>query len=221
MADISDTTSSENEVKEVAVPEVDYKSKWEEAQRSIEALAAKKDELLNETKRNKEERRLQAELADQAKHEQLRESEKKGEFEKLWKQAQEEKDSLKQLLANTQKERRDDKISNYAMKVALDLAKGDAYKAELLSEFVARSIGKVADEYGHIDSDVLSSVRTQFETDNKYAPLLGGNQSVGSGAPGSTRSAPQKNTTLTRAEFESLDQPSRTKFFKSKGKLQD
>lgn len=201
------------------VIEVDYKAKYEEAQKSIDALAAKKDELLSETKKHQEEKRNQAAIADQAKQEQLKESEKKGEFEKLWKIAQEEKETLRQELSNSKKDRRDEKVSLAAMKIAIDLAKGNANKAELLSEFLAKSIGKVADEYGNLDSDLLSSVRTQFETDKKYTPLLGGNQSVGSGAPGNTRGAQQTAKTLSREEFDSLDQSSRTKFFKDKGKL--
>lgn len=212
------TTNEVAEQPEVA--EVDYKAKYEEAQKNIEALAAKKEELLKETKQAKEEKRKQADLAEQAKQQQLEVAQKNGEFEKLWKQEQQEKEKALQELQSSRKERRDEKINLAAMKVAVDLAKGDANKAELLSEFLARSISNVADEYGHVDGDVLSSVRTQFETDKKYAPLLGGNQSVGSGAPGNTRSAQQQTKTITRSEFDSLDHFARKKFLKG-GKVID
>jgi len=199
------------EQQETEVDKVDYKSMYEEAQKSIEALSAKKDELLKETKQAKEEKRRQAELAEQAKKQQLEVAEKNGEFEKLWKQAQEEKETIQNELLNSRKERRDEKINLAAMKVAVDLAKGDPNKAELLSDFLARSIGKVANEFGQVDDEVLSSVRKQYETDSKYSPLLGGNKSVGSGAQGNTRSA-SVNNTLTRADFNALSLEKRTEF---------
>lgn len=216
---MSETENQVVEQKEVEV--IDYKAKYEEAQKAIEALASKKEELLKETKAAKEEKRRQAEEAEQAKRKNLEIAEKNGEFEKLWKQAQEEKEQIRNELLMSKKERRDEKVNLAAMKIAVDLAKGDANKAELLSEFLARSIGKVADEYGNLDNDVLASVRTQFETDKKYAPLLGGNLSVGSGATGNTRSAPNNPKTLSRSEFESLDPVSRQKFFSKGGKLID
>jgi hypothetical protein len=205
------TEAVETNVAEQQQDVVDYKSKYEEAQKAIEALAAKKEELLKETKNAKEEKRKQAELAEQARQEQLEVAQKNGEFEKLWKQEQQEKERVLQELQNSRKERRDEKINLAAMKVAVDLAKGDADKAELLSEFVAKSIGKVADEYGQVDNDLLSSVRTQFETDKRYTPLLGGNKSVGSGAQGNTRSASVK-TTLDRAAFDQLSPKAKAEF---------
>ncbi len=187
------------------VIEIDYKSKYEEAQKAIEALASKKDELLKETKQAKEEKRKQVEAS-------LETAQKNGEFEKLWKQEQQEKENALKELQISRQERRDEKINLAAMKVAVDLAKGDANKAGLLSEFVAKSIGKVADEYGQIDEDLLSSVRTQFESDKRYSPLLGGNMSSGSGAQGNTRSASVANKTLNRAEFAKLDPKAQFEF---------
>ncbi len=184
---------------------IDYKAKYEEAQKSIEALASKKEELLKETKQAKEEKRKQVEL-------QLEVAQKNGEFEKLWKQEQQEKEHALKELQLSRQERRDEKINLAAMKVAVDLAKGDANKAELLSEFIAKSIGKVADEYGQVDNDLLSSVRTQFETDKRYSPLLGGNQSNGSGAQGNTRSASVASKTLNRDEFSKLSSPAQSEF---------
>lgn len=202
--DIKDEQIAEQEV-------IDYKAKYEEAQKSIEALASKKEELLKETKQAKEEKRKQIEIADQERQQQLEVAQKNGEFEKLWKQEQQEKEKALQELSVSRRERRDEKINLAAMKVAVDLAKGDADKAELLSDFIAKSISKVADEYGQIDSDLLSSVRTQFETDKKYSPLLGGNKSVGSGAQGNTRGASVK-TTLDRAAFEKMGSKAKSEF---------
>ncbi len=74
---------------------IDYKAKYEEAQKSIEALASKKEQLLNETKKAKEERARQAAAAELARKEQLEVAQKNGEFEKLWKQEQQEKNQSK------------------------------------------------------------------------------------------------------------------------------
>jgi hypothetical protein len=172
-----------------------------DAQKSIEALVGKKEELLKETKVAKEEKRKQAEAAEQARKEQLAVAEKNGEFEKLWKQEQETRTKLEQQLQQDRKERRDEKISIEAIRIANDLAKGDPDKAELLSAFVAKSLGSVADDYGRIENDVLQGVRKQFETDKKYAPLLAGNLSVGGGAPGNQRSAQKEGKEITQLEF--------------------
>jgi hypothetical protein len=194
--------------------EIDYKAFYEEHKDVLAdypGLVKKNKELMAETKQAKEEKRRQAEAAEEAKRKQLEVAQKNGEFEKLWKQEQQEKEKVLQELQNSRKERRDEKINLAAMKVAVDLAKGDANKAELLSEFVAKSIGKVADEYGQVDESLLSSVRTQFETDKRYAPLLGGNKSVGSGAQGNTRSA-SVTTTLDRASFDQLSPKAKAEF---------
>ncbi len=198
-----------SDVAEQPVPEIDYKAKYEEAQKAIESLASKKEELLKETKQAKEEKRKQIEASEQVR---LETAQKNGEFEKLWKQEQQEKEEALKELKISRQERRDEKINLAAMKVAVDLAKGDANKAGLLSEFVAKSIGKVADEYGQVDEDLLSSVRTQFESDSRYSPLLGGNQSNGSGAQGNPRSASGANKTLNRADFSKLDPKAQSEF---------
>ncbi len=214
-------TDETNVAEQPETDEIDYKAKYEEAQKNIAGLLSKKDELMAETKAAKEEKRKQENLATQAKQEQLDIAQKNGEFEKLWKQEQQEKEKALQDLQTSRQERRNEKINLSAMKIAVDLAKGDANKAELLSDFLARSIGKVADEFGHIDADILSSVRTQFETDKKYSPLIGGNQSVGSGAPGNTRGAQQDVKTITRSEFDTMPHAARSKFFSNGGKLTD
>lgn len=214
-----------NEVVEQEQPEVNevdnLRQQLADAQKAIEALANKKDELLKETKAAKEERRRQAELADQAKQEQLATAQKNGEFEKLWKQEQEEKAALKEQLNTDRKERRNEKVGLSAMRLAVDMAKGDASKAELLSTFLANSISNLADDFGNVDEDTLISVRKQFEADKKYSPLLGGNLSNGGSATGNTRSANQTTQTATRDDFNAMSHEARRQFFSKGGKLTD
>lgn len=207
---------NENTTKQGQEQELDYKALYEEAKKSIDALAAKKEELLRETKAAKEEKRKAAEMAEKTKQEQLL---KNQEYEKLWKQEQEEKERIKQELLKDRQERRNEKIGVAALRVATDLTKGDIARAELLEPFIQRTLSNVADDFGNVENDVLLSVKKQFETDVKYAPLIAVNKSVGGGATGNPRSAGDKQKTLERADFEKLTQHERAKFFKEGGKL--
>lgn len=185
--------NEEQVVQEVEVNEIDtLKQQLADAQKAIEALASKKDELLKETKQAKEERRKAAEIAEQAKREQQSVAEKNGEYEKLYKQKDEEYSKLQQEFIKSRTERRDEKIELSANKLANELTKGDGNKAELLSAFIAKTISSVADDNGGVDVETLQDIKKQFETDAKYAPLIVKNLSSGGGAPGNTRSAQDK-----------------------------
>lgn len=196
MADEVNVAEQQPEINEIET----LKQELAEARKSIEALAAKKDELLKETKQAKDEKRRQADEAEKIKQEQLT---KNGEFEKLWKSAEEEKEKYKYALDNYKKELKEQAINIKAEKIALDLSNKDPDKAELLKRFVADSISKLADENGQVDDNVLSSVREQFENDKRYAPLLGTNLSNGGSAPGNTRGVSVSNT-MNRAEFDKM-----------------
>ncbi len=189
---------------EPEVNEVDQlKQQLADAQKAIEALASKKDELLKETKAAKEEKRKQAELVEQAKEAQLATAAKNGEFESLWKQAQEELQRERAQRDDDRKNTRKQTIENEAMKIAVDLAKDDK-KAVLLKRFLADSLSNVADDYGQVEQDVLKSVRQQFETDELYAALRAGNMSVGGSAPGNNKSTGGTTQSMTRAEFNKI-----------------
>lgn len=187
---------SEVEVNEVEV----LKQELAETKKSLEAVVAKKEELLKETRQAKEEKKRKSEEAEKI---QLESAQKNGEFEKLWKNAEEEKEKYKNALSNYQKELKDQAINVKAEKIALELSNKDPDKAELLKYFVVNSLSKLADDKGNVDDDVMSSIRHQFETDKKYSLLLGGNQSAGGSAPGNTRSA-SISTSITRAEFDKM-----------------
>lgn len=202
------------EQQEVEVNEVEVlRQELALAKKDLAALAAKKDELLSETKKAKEEKRRQTEEADRIKQEQLT---KNGEYEKLWKSAEEEKEKYKEALSNYQKELKEQAISVKAEKIALDLSNKDPDKAELLKHFVVRSLSNLADDHGHLDDEILSSVKKQFETDKRYALLLGSNLSSGGSAPGNTRSA-SVSSTMNRAEFDKLPPQKKSEFI---GKVQ-
>ncbi len=184
------------------------KQQLAEAQKAINALASKKDELLKETKAAKDEKRR---LAEQSKTEQETFAQKNGEYEKLFRQRDEEYKKLEQQITQQAQERRKEKIDLIATKVAVDLAKGDANKAELLSVFVSQNLQAIADEVGNVDNDTLTSVKKQFEADAKYQPLLGGNLSAGGSAPGNTRGA-SVNQKMNRAEFDQMPAYKKSEF---------
>lgn len=192
---------------------LDYKALYEKAQSDIVKIAAKKDELLNETKKAKQDREA-AELAHKKATEDK--AQKDGEFETLWQTAKREKEELVLKLAERDRANRNEKVQISAMRIATELADGD--NAELLSEFVQRNLDKIADEAGALSADVLEAVRNEFKNNDKYRSLLRGSKAVGGGATGNTQT--KLNTkTITRSEFDSLDQSSRRKFLSGGGKL--
>lgn len=213
MTDENQVTESQ-EVNEVEV----LRAQLQEAQKAIESLANKKDELLAETKKAKEEKRKAAEQIELEKR-QL--AEKNGEYETLWKQTQAQLAEKEKELTQERQDRRNEKINTQAIKLAAELAKGDAYKAELLSTFVAQSLANVADDRGQIAADLLNSVKQKFETEERYKPLLGGNLSVGGSAQGNTSGKSASVKEISRADFDKLDHASRRKFFADGGKLTD
>lgn len=206
----------QQEEQSVEVNEVEVlRKQLAEAHKSIEALAAKKEELYKETKAAKAERQRQAEIAEQARKEQLSIAEKNGEFEKLWKQEQETRTKLEHQLQQDRKDRRKEKLDLEAIKIAGDLAK-DSDKAALLKVFVANSLSNVADDYGNVDADVVNGIRQQFESDKLYASLRAGNQSVGGSAPGNTRSAGNIVNELTFEQFSKLSPAQQLEFSRAK-----
>lgn len=196
-AQMSET--NEQVTQEVENDTTDYKALYEKAQSDIAKIAAKKDELLNETKKAKHDREA-AELAHQKATEEK--AQKDGEFEKLWQTAKKEKEELTNRLQEIQNSNRREKVQISAMRVATELADGD--NAELLSEFVQRNLDKMADEAGGLSPDVLEAVKNEFKNNGKYKALLRGSKAVGGGATGNTRSAPEVKT-ITRSEFAGLN----------------
>lgn len=191
------------EINEV-VPEVqqeeviDYKALYEKAQKDIEKIAAKKDELLNETKKAKADREAAEQAAIQAAKEKAI---KDGEFENLWKTAQKEKEELETKLKEFAANNRKEKVQITSMRIANDLADGD--NAELLSEFIQRNVDKIANEHGEVEASVLEALKTEFKNNNKYQSLLRGSKAQGGGATGNMRGAQQKSQ-ISQSDFKGL-----------------
>lgn len=189
-----------------------------EAKERIAQLNNKKDELLTETKKAKKEREEAAQLAQQV---ELEKAQKNGDYEKLLKAEQTRSKEYLDQLGKFKQSIRNEKLDNIAMKVAVDLAKGDATRAELLAEFVKQSLNSLADEEGKVGDDVLTSIKKNFESDKKYAPLIGSSAATGGGATGNTSGAKVNAKIIDRQAFEVMDSTQKMEYCKSGGKIID
>jgi hypothetical protein len=197
---------------------LDYKSLFEKTQEDLNKVLAKKDELLTEVKKAKRDKDLATEAM---KKEELDKAQKAGEYEKLWQSSETEKKQLQDQLHSFMNEIKNEKITNVAMKLAADLAKGDSDRAELLSIFVKGSLEKLADEKGTLSDDVIMAVKRDMESNKKFASLIGGSNAKGGGAVGGKSSAQIAEKTIDRASFDGMDPFKQMEYIKSGGKLVD
>jgi len=188
------------------VVEVDYKAMYEKIASDFEKVVAKKEELYKETKKAKAERE-QAEIEAQRISEET--AKKNGEFEKLWQTASKEKEELLNQLKAVKHSNRQEKLQIASMRIANELADGD--NAELLSEFVVRSLDNMADEHGLLSGDVTKAIIEDFKSNVKFKSLLRASKASGGSAPGITRGVSEK-VSLTRAEFDQMSPVKRAEF---------
>ncbi len=206
--------------KEVEVVEdtVDYKALTESLKLELEKTKKHNEELFSETKAAKKAK--DQEMADKIKLEKER-AQKDGEFEKLWQSAEEQRKNLEQELNNERNYYKQEKIQSHAMKLAVELADGDAQSAKLLSKFLTDSISKMADEKGALTDDVLVAVKKEFQNNTDYAPLLSGSKAKGGGALGSGNGVAKSNT-IDRQTFERMDAGQQRDFvIKHRGSITD
>lgn len=194
------------------VEAVDYKAEFEQLKKEFDSVLSKNQELLGETKRAKEAKRaLEAEDKKRA--------EQNGEFERLLKMEQEEKAKILEQLNGLQQNVFNEKINTQAHKIANEL-KAIPESADILAELIARELKSIAGEHGEVSETALKSLKHQFSNDDKYKPLLVGNQSNGGGATGAASSAP-KDKIMTRADFDNLAPMRKAEFMRDGGKLTD
>lgn len=192
-----------------------------DATTQMTAMKAKNEELLTETKAAKNAKR---EAEATAETERVRLATEKGDFEQLHKSSEERYQSTVKQLEDLQGNIAVEKRNNAAMKIATELADGS--NAELLSEFLGRRLKfteeglKVTDAGGNLTVSSMDDLKKEFANDPRYSALLKGNQSSGGGASGGSNGSGAAKV-KSRAEFEALDQPSRTTFVKDGGKIKD
>ncbi len=189
-----------------------------DANKSIDGLKSKNDELLGETKKAKNAKRDAEDLAKKEAEDAARAN---GDHEQLYKSSEEARLKLQtehnDLMGSIANEKRD----NAAMKLATELA--DGYNAEILSEAISKRLKwadgsiKVTDENGALTVSTLDELKTIFKNNERYASLLKGNQSSGGGASGGSNSGGAAKT-MTRADFDALDPARQMEFMKSGGR---
>lgn len=208
-------TEQVEQVTESQEPVVDYKELYEKTAADLKAVAAKKEELLSETKKAKEARREADEAATKAAQEK---SLKDGEFEKLYQTVQKEKDELAKRLHDVTTSNRREKLQVQSMRIANDLADGD--NAELLSDFVMRNLDKMADDNGSLTADIIQAVTNDFKANTKFKSLLRSSKATGGGATGNTSSA-QATKVISREVFSKMAPAQQMAHIKAGGTLAD
>lgn len=203
--------NEENQIEESSIEqEIDYKAEFEKLRSDFDAVLAKNNELLGETKKAKEaKRQLEAEDRERAR--------KNGDFERLLESAEAEKNKALEELNAYKQEAVKSKINSQALKITNEL-KAIPESAELLAHFVSKELESIADEKGLVSETAVNALKHQFMNDDKYKPLLLGNQSNGGGATGAKGSA-NKTNEMNRADFEKLPSAKKMDFMKSGGKL--
>ena len=191
----------------------------DESTASAESMKAKMDQLLGETKQAKA---LKKQADDDAAAVAKAKAVKDNDFEQLFKSSEEQSTQYKTQLEDLQNTISNEKRNTEAMKIASQLA--DGFNAELLGEKIAQRLKytdegvKILDSNGQLTVSTVEDLKAEFQGNERYASLIRGNQSSGSGAPGG-KSGSAADKVLTRSEFESLDPQAKAEFFRSNGQL--
>ena len=184
------------------------------------ALLNRNNELLAETKKNKEQRR-QAE-ADAAKKAREK-AEAENDYKQLYESSENERNALQSQLDSMNNKIANDKTKSEAMKIAIELA--DGANAEILSDYISRRLKftddgiKVTDESGNLTVSSLDDLKKEFAGSARFSSLIKGKQSSGGGASGGAKGGSAAEKNISRAEFDAMSHYERGKFAKSGGKV--
>lgn len=189
--------------------EVDYKAKFLEMEKRLEAVDKKNKELLSE-KRS---------IQEEAKRIEVEKAQKSGDFEKQLKLMQDAYKDLESKHNTILGDMKSEKVRNAAMSVASDIA-SNAANAKILSTLIELELKAMSGEAGQIDNDVVQALRVKYKNDNTYASLVAGSKAIGASAQGSSSSG-KADKVITRGEFDNMPHDARAKFFQSGGRLTD
>lgn len=180
-------------------------------------LKNKLEQLMDEAKEAK--RKAKA-LEEQKSKQEEDIAKEKGEFKTLWEQAQSrlaEKDNeLKEFTAKIQQK----DIDAAAAQIGMQLAKSDAKRAEVLSDYAAR--------YARHDGERVSFLIGGMEVDSaalmehlkkEFPFLVDGSSASGGGASSSNSSGAAKQ--ISRSEFDRMPADKRMAFVKNGGAITD
>lgn len=84
-----------------------------------------------------------------------------------------------------------------------------------------RAVTKVLDKDGRASAMTIDDLKKELMTDKQFAPIISGTKASGTGYKGGDWSNGSGKKTITRIEFNGLDQGQRRDFFKSGGEIVD
>lgn len=183
---------------------------------SVQGLKTKLEEVLGETKAEREKRKALEEA--QAESERLA-AEKNGEFEKLYKQRETELEQERKANREFRQKIEQQSIRTNALDIARQLASKDAKRADVLADYASRYAkfedGNVVFEIGGVKMD-QSKVAEHLKTE--YPFLVDGSQASGGGAVGDGGGAP-KAKEISRSQWDQMGHGDRAAFAKDGGKV--
>lgn len=204
-------------------------AKQADTEKQLAAVLAKQDELLSETKAAKAAKKAAEEKAALEAEELLRKSGDVSALEKSWQAKYEKLEADK----NSQIEAINGNLNgllvdNVASKIANDLAlPGSAdllmphIKSRLATEIKdGKAVTVVRDLSGKPSALTVEELAKEISANQAFAPVLVGSKATGGGAGGG-KGGSATGKTLSRADFDALDQFSRSEFSKNGGTLTD
>jgi hypothetical protein len=208
-----ETKAEQKQEEQIQLKKVEYDSllqKVEHLTGEVNKLANHNERLFNETKKAKETVKEKEAVLKNA-----------GDYEQLFKSAEEKRKELENKLEQVHNERTREKIKLEAMRLASSqgLAEGD--NAEILSHFIEKRLTvttdgnlKVLDANGNLTVSSLDDLKQEFIRNPKFASLITSTKASGGGATGSRSGA--SNLTLKRNDFDQLPPAERQKIMKSR-----
>jgi hypothetical protein len=183
-------------------------------------LKAKVEQLLTE---KKEAERKGREIEESARREVEEKAKSAGDFEQLYKSLSQKYDSLESEYTGLQGEIKKGSVMNEATRIANTMTR-DTARAKLLTEKLAARLSvtddgiKVLDQSGSLTVSSLDELTHQIKTE--YPFLVDGSQASGGAAQGSKAGGSDLKQ-VTRTEFDTMDQFTRSEFVRTGGKISD
>lgn len=181
---------SDSEVKqpEISIEELQQQLAAKDAQiadvtSQFEAVKAKADQLLDETKKAKA---MKREAEEQARIEAEEKARKDGDYKQLLESSEAERNKLFEELSGLKSSITKEKVTSEALKIATQMASGD--NAEILSDYISRRLQwtdegiKVTDDSGNLTVSTVDQLKDEFKANPRYKSLIDGIKSTGGGA---------------------------------------
>ena len=143
-----------------------------------------------------------------------------GNFEQLFKSSEEKRLILETSLSDITKKGEKQTIRAQALSSAAKFAEG--HNVEILADIMSKRLKmdegsiKVLDNDGKLTVSKIKDLETEISGSVKFASLIKGNNSSGGGAGGSGENNGGAGSTITRAEFNAMDDVQRAKFGKDR-----